>query len=64
MKDPAGKLINPETYWNKGIQQEAGKHGHAHDHDHAPAGTLRKGDRSDEVTRLQEELNRLGVRDA
>ncbi|MDF2817026.1 MAG: lytic enzyme [Stenotrophomonas rhizophila] len=64
MKDPAGKLINPETYWNKGLQQEAGKHGHAHDHDHAPAGTLRKGDRSDEVTRLQEELNRLGVRDA
>ncbi len=64
MKDPAGKLINPETYWNKGVQQEAGKHGHAHDHDHAPAGTLRKGDRSDEVTKLQEELNRLGVRDA
>jgi len=64
MKDPAGKLINPETYWNKGIQQEAGKHGHAHDHDHAPAGTLRKGDRSDEVTKLQEELNRQGVRDA
>ena len=64
MKDPAGKLINPETYWNKGIQQEAGKHGHGHDHDHAPAGTLRKGDRSDEVTKLQEELNRLGVRDA
>jgi len=64
MKDPAGKLINPETYWNKGLQQEAGKHGHTHDHDHAPAGTLRKGDRSDEVTKLQEELNRLGVRDA
>jgi len=62
MKDPAGKLINPETYWNKGIHQEAGKH--PHDHDHAPAGTLRKGDRSDEVTKLQEELNRLGVRDA
>lgn len=64
MKDPSGKLINPEAFWNKGIQQEAGKHGHAHDHDHAPAGTLRKGDRSDEVTRLQEDLNRLGVRDA
>lgn len=64
MKDPAGKLINPEAYWNKGTQQEAGKHGHAQDHDHAPAGTLRKGDRSDEVTRLQEALNRLGVRDA
>lgn len=64
MKDPAGKLINPETYWNKGVQREAGKHGHAHDHDHAPAGTLRKGDRSDEVGKLQEELNRLGVRDA
>jgi len=62
MKDPSGKLINPEAYWNKGVQQDAGKH--AHDHDHAPAGTLRKGDRSDEVTRLQEELNRLGVRDA
>lgn len=64
MKDPSGKLINPETYWNKGVQQEAGKHGHAHDHDHAPAGTLHKGDRSDEVSRLQGELNRLGVRDA
>lgn len=64
MKDPSGKLINPEAYWNKGIQQEAGKHGHAHDHDHAPAGTLRKGDRSEDVTKLQEELNRLGVRDA
>jgi len=64
MKDPSGKLINPETYWNKGVQQEAGKHGHAHDHDHAPAGTLRKGDRSDEVGKLQGELNRLGVRDA
>jgi putative chitinase len=63
MKDPSGKLMNPETYWNKGVQQEAGKHGHAHD-DHAPAGTLRKGDRSDEVSKLQGELNRLGVRDA
>lgn len=65
MKDPKGNLINPEAYWNKGVQQAAGKHGHAHDHDHdAPAGTLRKGDRSDEVTALQKELNRLGVRDA
>jgi len=65
MKDPKGNLINPEAYWNKGVVQAAGKHGHAHDHDHdAPAGTLRKGDRSDEVTELQKELNRLGVRDA
>lgn len=63
MKDPKGNLINPEAYWNKGVVQAAGKHGHAHDHD-APAGTLRKGDRSDEVTELQKELNRLGVRDA
>ncbi len=64
MKDPSGNLINPESYWNRGIQQEAGKAGHAHDHDHAPAGTLRKGDRSDEVAELQQSLNRLGVRDA
>ncbi len=65
MKDPQGNLINPEAYWNKGVQQLEGKHGHAHDHAHdAPAGTLRKGDRSDEVTALQKELNRLGVRDA
>ena len=65
MKDPKGNLINPEAYWNKGVQQAAGKHGHAHDHDHdAPAGTLRKGGRSDGVTALQKELNRLGVRDA
>jgi putative chitinase len=65
MKDPKGNLINPEAYWNKGVQQLEGKHGHAHDHAHdAPAGTLRKGDRSDEVTALQKELNRLGVRDA
>ncbi len=63
MKDPKGNLINPEAYWNKGVVQAEGKHGHAHDHD-APAGTLRKGDRSDEVTELQKELNRLGVRDA
>lgn len=64
MKDPSGNLINPESYWNRGIQQEAGRAGHAHDHDHAPAGTLRKGDRSDEVAELQHSLNRLGVRDA
>ncbi len=64
MKDPSGNLINPESYWNRGIQQEAGRAGHAHDHDHAPAGTLRKGDRSDEVAELQQSLNRLGVRDA
>lgn len=64
MKDPSGNLINPESYWNRGIHQEAGRAGHAHDHDHAPAGTLRKGDRSDEVAELQQSLNRLGVRDA
>ena len=64
MKDPSGNLINPESYWNRGVQQEAGRAGHAHDHDHAPAGTLRKGDRSDEVAELQQSLNRLGVRDA
>jgi len=60
MKDASGKLINPESYWNKGVQQATGKH----DHEHAPAGTLRKGDRSDEVTELQQALNRQGVRDA
>lgn len=64
MKDPSGNLINPESYWNKGLQQEAGRAAHAHGHDHAPAGTLRKGDRNDEVAELQQSLNRLGARDA
>lgn len=69
MKDPKGNLINPEAYWNKGVVQAEGKHAHdhahAHHHDHdAPAGTLRKGDRSDEVEALQKRLNDLGIRDA
>ena len=64
MKDPSGNLINPESYWNRGLQQDAGRTGQAHDHDHAPAGTLRRGDRNDEVVELQQSLNRLGVRDA
>lgn len=61
LRDAEGKLGSPEEFWNKGRQQEAG-HGHAHGA--AANGTLRHGDNGAEVTRLQQELNRLGVRDA
>ncbi|HDS1037868.1 TPA: peptidoglycan DD-metalloendopeptidase family protein [Stenotrophomonas maltophilia] len=62
LKDPAGKLVSPQEYWDHGKLKETGQPGHDHDHDHG--GVLRKGSKGEEVTALQKELNRLGVRDS
>lgn len=64
LRDANGKLTSPEDFWNQGHhQQEAGaRHIQA-----APAsgtGALRHGDNSQDVGKLQQDLNRLGVRDA
>lgn len=58
MHDANGQRVSPETWWNQGRQVETGgQPAHA-------GGTLRHGDRSDEVRGLQQQLNQLGVRDA
>lgn len=61
LKDPHGKLISPQDFWDHGKLKETGKGGHSHDADHN--GVLRQGAKGEEVTALQKELNRLGVRD-
>ncbi|MET0289389.1 MAG: peptidoglycan-binding protein [Pseudoxanthomonas sp.] len=62
LRDPSGKLISPQTWWDHGRQVEAGAQTHGHDHAHG--GALRHGDRNEEVRTLQQQLNQLGVRDA
>jgi putative chitinase len=59
MRDPNGRTISPETWWNQGRQIEAGERGQRD----GAAGTLRHGDRGEEVHTLQQRLNRLGVHD-
>ena len=62
LRDPAGKLQSPEAFWDRGRAQDgAAAPGQARGDDSA---VLRHGARSEEVTRLQQELNRQGVRDA
>ncbi|KJV29135.1 hypothetical protein VI08_16250 [Luteibacter yeojuensis] len=68
MKDKDGHAVNPEEFWRNrspgqpGHAQPAhGQPGHA-----APAahhGTMRVGDKSDDITAVQAQLNALGFRD-
>ncbi|WP_210217437.1 M23 family metallopeptidase, partial [Klebsiella pneumoniae] len=39
LKDPHGKLVSPQDFWDQGKLKETGKGGHAHDGDHG--GVLR-----------------------
>ncbi|WP_127168239.1 peptidoglycan-binding protein [Xanthomonas sp. BRIP62415] len=63
LRDASGKLTSPETFWNQGHQQESGAR---HSQPAIPAGngTLRHGEQGGDVGKLQQDLNRLGVRDA
>ncbi|WHO93219.1 peptidoglycan-binding protein [Xanthomonas campestris] len=63
LRDANGKLTSPETFWNQGHQHESGAR---QSQPSAPAGngTLRHGEQSGDVGKLQQDLNRLGVRDA
>lgn len=60
LRDSSGKLQSPEAFWDQRRVQENGVPGQAP----APDAVLRHGARGDEVTRLQQALNRSGVRDA
>ncbi|MFC3654782.1 peptidoglycan-binding protein [Xanthomonas hyacinthi] len=60
MRDPSGRNISPETWWNQGRQVEAGERGQHQ----GTSETLRHGDRSEDVRKLQQQLNQLGVHDA
>nr|WP_275655073.1 peptidoglycan-binding protein [Xanthomonas floridensis] len=63
LRDANGKLTSPETFWNQGHQPESGAR---QSQPATPAGnsTLRHGEQGGDVGRLQQDLNRLGVRDA
>ncbi|MEB1104470.1 peptidoglycan-binding protein [Xanthomonas campestris] len=63
LRDANGKLTSPEAFWNQGHQHESGAR---QSQPSAPAGngTLRHGEQSGDVGKLQQDLNRLGVRDA
>lgn len=58
MRDPGGRTLNPETWWNQGRQVGGGGQ------PSRAGGTLRHGDHGEEVRGLQQQLNRLGARDA
>ncbi|RXR02711.1 peptidoglycan-binding protein [Pseudoxanthomonas composti] len=66
LRDPSGKLISPQTWWDQGRSVEVGAQSHGQD-DHRGHGhgeVLRHGDRGEGVRSLQQQLNQLGVRDA
>ncbi|MCE4372410.1 peptidoglycan-binding protein [Xanthomonas hortorum] len=63
LRDATGKLTSPETFWNQGHHQESGAR-QAQASTHAGNGTLRQGDHNPDVGKMQQDLNRLGVRDA
>lgn len=63
LRDANGKLTSPETFWNQGHQQESGAR-HPQPAAAAGNGTLRHGEQGGDVGKLQQDLNRLGVRDA
>ncbi|WAH64909.1 peptidoglycan-binding protein [Xanthomonas hortorum] len=63
LRDANGKLTSPETFWNQGHHQESGAR-QAQASTHAGNGTLRQGDHNPDVGKMQQDLNRLGVRDA
>lgn len=65
LKDPQGRNLNPEAFWNQ--RQEAGgreANPAAATHKQADDGVLRAGERGQDVRALQQDLNRLGYRDA
>ncbi|WP_349810717.1 peptidoglycan-binding protein [Xanthomonas dyei] len=63
LRDANGKLTSPETFWNQGHQQESGAR-QSQPATPAGNGTLRHGEQGGDVGKLQQDLNRLGVRDA
>lgn len=63
LRDANGKLTSPETFWNQGHQQESGAR-HSQPAAAGGNGTLRHGEQGSDVGKLQQDLNRLGVRDA
>ncbi|AKC80581.1 lytic transglycosylase [Xanthomonas arboricola] len=63
LRDANGKLTSPETFWNQGHQQESGAR-HPQPATAGGNGTLRHGEQGSDVGKLQQDLNRLGVRDA
>ncbi|OBR72522.1 lytic transglycosylase [Xanthomonas arboricola] len=63
LRDANGKLTSPETFWNQGHQQESGAR-HSQPAAAGGNGTLRHGEQGGDVGKLQQDLNRLGVRDA
>ncbi|WP_435004419.1 peptidoglycan-binding protein [Xanthomonas arboricola] len=63
LRDANGKLTSPETFWNQGHQQESGAR-HSQPAAAPGNGTLRHGEQGSDVGKLQQDLNRLGVRDA
>ncbi|NYH46983.1 UNVERIFIED_ORG: putative chitinase [Xanthomonas campestris] len=63
LRDANGKLTSPETFWNQGHQQESGAR-HPQPATAGGNGTLRHGEQGSDVGKLQQDLNRFGVRDA
>ncbi|MCC4605985.1 peptidoglycan-binding protein [Xanthomonas campestris] len=63
LRDANGKLTSPEAFWNQGHQQQSGAR-HSQPATPAGNGTLRHGEQGSDVGKLQQDLNRLGVRDA
>lgn len=73
MKDKDGHAVNPEEFWRNRSPGQPGHAQPAHGQPvHAPAahaasathhGTMRDGDKSTDVTALQSQLNKLGIRD-
>ncbi|MEN5426353.1 peptidoglycan-binding protein [Stenotrophomonas pennii] len=62
LKDPAGKLQSPEAFWDQRRVQDGAAPGQGRTDD--ASSVLRHGARSDDVAKLQQELNRQGIRDA
>lgn len=63
LRDANGKLTSPENFWNQGHQHQAGAR-HTQAASASGTGAVRHGDSSQDVGKLQQDLNRLGVRDA
>ncbi|MBJ7516964.1 MAG: peptidoglycan DD-metalloendopeptidase family protein [Stenotrophomonas sp.] len=62
LKDPAGKLQSPEAFWDQRRVQDGAAPGQGRAED--ASSVLRHGARSEDVAKLQQELNRQGIRDA
>lgn len=65
LKDPQGRNLNPEAFWNQ-RQEVGGREASpaAAAHKQADDGVMRAGERGQDVRALQQDLNRLGYRDA